>query len=368
MIDILAHTGEALLAHASFEVLKKSHVGSFMGSAIAGLAAGLWPDKLFEWKIDQNGGTVSAKRLRNLLKRHRHVKNITEFSVEGVFYPGPLLTRGWWERSSRELTQRDDWKDRSLQSWLTKGFEQWAPSWNLNELCSDDEGCFAGQIGSEGGDEADSTVVVVDHGKKARRLRAEMGDKVVSQAIVRGRLLDFSYLIRALEGDIKNHKLKSYLEYLKMLGAAPTHYILVSDKDRNSSVVLDDTAIVEYYSGYLWQCWAPTKWINVKNVAETEITSSYFLWEHTNLADADVVRYSMDSLLRKKDFLENRLKYMEDAGRSWPGKLALLQHGMNELYLTRGSHRSEDPEIKSLDFLHMFEPKKPRPTEDAAPD
>jgi DNA-binding transcriptional ArsR family regulator len=212
----------------------------------------------------------------------------------------------------------------------------------------------------EGGDEADSIIVVVTAGEKARGLRQDFADNVVSTAIVRGHLVTFSKLIenlKELEGGkdgIRHQQMRYHLEILEQMGVAPSYYLLVSD-DTKTWVELKKKPAVDYYSAYIWQCWVPREWKNAKNPAETNVDSAYFLWEHTNVADADVVRYSMDSLLRKKAFLEERIK-KEGFGRGpLSGKLAMLQHGMNESLLSRGTHKFQTPDIKSTEFLRLLQ-------------
>ena len=75
-------------------------------------------------------GTTSSKQARaSKTKSHK-----TQFlTVTGHFFPSALLSFGWWDRVNRSLETDIKWKDPILQRWLFSGFEQWAPSWDLND-------------------------------------------------------------------------------------------------------------------------------------------------------------------------------------------------------------------------------------------
>ena len=356
-MDFLLEVGHLAMDVAKHELLKTTAVtvGTVLGSVVLGAGIATWEPQLFRKHIDGNGGTISAARLKTLLNEGKVPRRMSDLTVQGTFFPGALLTFGWWERSSKQLVS-NEWKDPSLQNWLFSSFEQWAPSWNFNELSSGQDSCFVGQVGTN--DEADSIVVIVTNGAKAAKLRMDLGHKVVCNVTIRGRLMAYTKLIDKLKKNDKYIRLRHQLEVLNNLGIAPAHYIHVSD-EFDSFIELNEKK-VDYYSGYIWQCWVPEEWIDKSNVADTEVNGAYFLWEHTNLADADVVRYSMDGLVRKKAFLEKRIKTREIAGRTWSGKLSMLQHVMNEKHLSRGTYKSESAEIRSVEFLRMLRGKTQR--------
>lgn len=354
---------DEIKSKTEFTRLKTAYtVGRILGGALVGATLASAQEEWLRRKIARNGGSMTPAELKGQLSKLTFVRQLNEVTVTGVFFPGVLLTFGWWERPSKSAASGTVWRDKALQNWLFRGFEQWAPSWNINDLSKDENGCFVGQIGTEGGDEADAIVVVVTPGLRARALRAEFEGKVVSRATVTGRLVTYMGLIESLKkmekhkGGDRHRRLRHHLETLEQMGIAPAYYLQVSD-DPQYEVELGRKP-VEYYSAYMWQCWVPKEWKDARNPAETDVNAAYFLWEHTNLADADVVRYSMDSLLRKKAFLEKRIKSDGVGGQSLSGKLSMLQHGMNESLLTRGTHKHVEPEIMGPEFLRMLQSGK----------
>ena len=68
----------------------------------------------------------------------------------------------------------------------------------------------------------------------------------------------------------------------------------------------------DIYSGYLWKCVTPKTWFEQKPCLC--IDDVYFLWEHTNFANRDAVKYNLDSLTRKEVYIQ-----------SMHGDLVLLQ-------------------------------------------
>ncbi len=68
----------------------------------------------------------------------------------------------------------------------------------------------------------------------------------------------------------------------------------------------------DLYSGYLWKCVAPKEWlVKAKRI---DLSHLFFLWVHTNFADADTVRHNVDLLA-----------YNESKVRTEYGELVLLQ-------------------------------------------
>jgi hypothetical protein len=107
---------------------------------------------------------------------------------------------------------------------------------------------------------------------------------------------------------------------------------------------------VDFYSGYIWQCWAPKEWVP-SNANDTQLPGAYFLWEHANLAQPDVIKYGVDSLQRKVDYLTKRVR----AQLGLSGELVLLQHLMPETRLCGDVIKeSMQPAIPVEQFRNLF--------------
>jgi hypothetical protein len=292
----------------------------------------------------EEGGRISVDHLKDKLDGAKSTLRKTQYlTVTGHFFPSALLSFGWWQRVNRNLETDIQWKDPVLQRWLFAGFEQWAPSWDLNDWSDEKPFKLIGQIGHN--DEADSIPVLIKSERKANDLRAKMTKRIVANANVRGLLCHESHLQNL---DSLDDKDSEFLESIKEMTSSQ-YYLLLLDEEKSHTVEIIDEA-VDYYSGYIWQCWAPQEWVSA-DAYETRLPGAYFLWEHTNLAQADVLKYGLDSLNRKVQYLKNRLK--EQFGLS--GNLVLLQHLMHE---GRLSSDHDDPSLKpaisTAQFRNLF--------------
>jgi len=292
----------------------------------------------------EKGGRIAVGELKGKLASQSILKRPQCLTVTGRFFPTALLSFGWWDRANRGLDREIKWNDPALQQWLFSGFEQWAPSWDLNDWSTDRPFNLIGQIGQN--DEADSIPVLVKSERKARKIRQQMGDQLVVNANVVGCLCHESHL-RTLptlgQDDI------AFLDSIKELSSA--QYYLVLQDDEESHAVEPLAEKVDYYSGYVWQCWAPKEWVP-EEAYDTCLPGAYFIWEHTNLADRDVLQYGLDSLERKVGFLTQRLQ-----GRlGLSGELVLLQHLMPSNRLRgEGDRGSTPPAISTEHFRRLFQ-------------
>lgn len=231
----------------------------------------------------KSGGTVkdlrkSLEELTDPLLRPERIKD-----VSGTLFPALLLTEGWWERKEPDkLPHIDD----PLQRWLFKGFDLWAPSWDIswdfeNRQTIDTSRYFIAQLTD--GDEADSVRVIVP-GEMAKQLRDEFRDSWGGFEVkITGRL---------------GHKYQFEKELPEGLeGELQDFYIWLDGYKRLS-------AKTDLYSGYLWKCLSPSKWLEEN--ALLGLDKVYFVWEHTNFAAKDAVRYNLDSLLHKEGLIAKR--------------------------------------------------------------
>jgi len=81
-------------------------------------------------------------------------------------------------------------------------------------------------------------------------------------------------------------------------------YALVVRDDKEKHGITRLAEETETYSGYLWQCLVPTSWL--KEGETLHLNQVYFIWEHTDFTKEDAIRYNLDSLERKRAYLEAR--------------------------------------------------------------
>ncbi len=218
-------------------------------------------------------------------------------TLHGTFAPCALLSAGWWERSARTKKPEVVWRD-PVQEWLFHGFEQWGPSWDISLSTGSQTSAYLfAQLGD--GDEVNSLPVIIAE-EKAKTIRESLLDEwMVFEADITGLLCH------------RTHLSEAHLTKLSQWGRAFDYCMLLSEDDKLQGVsrCLEKTQI---YSGYLWQCLAPKKWLETGRLPH--LNELYFIWEHTNFANPDAIKYNLDSLEHKSAYL-----------RSMYGDLILLQ-------------------------------------------
>jgi hypothetical protein len=297
---------------------------------------------------------------------------------KGIFLAGSLLNMGWWDRKgprpesswfslfrmAGQNRLKDDagledeiaaadlpWRGlKDVQSWLYSGFHLWAPSWDVNRWDggSSDPYLF-GQIGRL--DEADSLPVIVADPDKARVCReiltsiSKSRGCLIAEATVRGRL----HSVHELERYKGDKQLKHFIKKLVGQGAIRDNCLVIdkdiSDRsDLNDRIDLHEKSINEPYSGYIWKCVCPSE---SKDDPEA-LLSSYFVWEHTNLASKDAINYNLDAI-------NHKISYIASQHRQSKKDFALLQEMMPEDRL-RGEPGSayDKPVIAVDEFAGLF--------------
>lgn len=266
-------------------------VAGFLGTGISYLR-GFVP-----WSIPWPGKKVETiavddiETFRKKLCREKVREKPQRITAQGTFFRSVLLSSGGWERE-HEAGLPDFNLKTGLQTWLYRGFEEWAPSWDFNPLSEKEPiPYFFGQIGTR--DEANSLPVIVP-GAKGKMLRENLGDNVVLQSTVTGLLYHRSKLPPPL-----STKLGRY-------GKAFDYCILLDEEDGQHGVSVNLDKTKRQYSGYLWQCWGPDpqKWLS--DMTTPRFDEVYFLWEHTDLTKPDAVEYNLDSLHHKAEYILKR--------------------------------------------------------------
>lgn len=226
--------------------------------------------------------------LRRKLARMKVPRKPQLLTVTGTFYPGLLLSSGWWEHTRRASLPKVDWQD-PLQDWLFRGFQEWGPSWDINSAAQTTEGDWLlAQLGN--GDEVNSLPLIISHGQAAT-LRDELREQPASvfSANVTGMLCHRQHLPEPVLNDIGSW------------GRAFDYCLVVDDDERLS--VSHRAGRPELYSGYLWQCWG-------RDVAAQEqmpqLANCYFVWEHTDFTRPEALRYNLDMLQNKVDYIQKQ--------------------------------------------------------------
>jgi hypothetical protein len=248
-----------------------------------------------------NGAVEHVADLRARLEKGPILESPEHVRVAGVFYPAVLLTPGIWERpDSGEGAQPIAWRT-PLQDWLFSGFEEWAPSWDINAAADGgSELPLYGQLGSE--DEAFSLLVVVI-GPSAGRARNDLlgeGEMVCNVE------LTCTVVHRRHARARVPRRMRSW--------GKTFDYCLLVDLEQGHRIERADAR--EPYSGYLWECVSPKEWLGDREVPD--LVDAFFIWEHTDFASPDARDYGLDALRQKHAYVEQRFGELELIQKSAP--------------------------------------------------
>jgi hypothetical protein len=260
---------------------------------------------------DRAPAQVTVGRLRQKLANDRRIPRRPELlKVSGVFSTAVLLSSGWWERSApmaRPLGRTD------VQKWLYTGFEEWGPSWDFtgdSDGDADDD-FFLGQLGER--DESNS-VLVVAVGERARRIRSGIAESIrggptgAAAVDVTGLLCHRSHLRQ------RNPELAAVADRWH----GDFNYCLLLNDDHHRITRIEE--VPDYYSAYLWQCWFAADSVPAGRIPA--LNDCYMVWEHTDLTKPDAIRYNLDSLEHKAEYLQQEvgdLMLLQKSGPLVPG-------------------------------------------------
>ncbi len=269
-------------------------------------------------------GTVNNLR-EQLKKVTEGMKKPLLIRVRGTLFPAALLTAGWWERKQKTSGPNVEWKN-PLQQWLFRGFDLWAPSWDLcwGAAVSKREGqrYYIAQLTE--GDEADSLPVVIGS-EHARRLSDEFRDSWGGFEVV---------IVGAL-----GHRYQFEKKLPKNLLRDPLDYYICIDDNNPRHRIIRLTAKTDLYSGYLWKLLAPEEWVRGEQVVG--LGQVYFVWEHTNFAAKEAVSYNLESLAHKEDLIAKQhpgsnLVLLQKSHAIVPGRPEWSIEKFYEMYLMHG--------------------------------
>lgn len=253
-----------------------------------------------------NKSAIGVKKLRERLKMIDKLEEPRLIKVQGTLFPAALLNAGWWESVREKLNI--EWKN-SLQQWLFEGFDLWAPSWDISwDFEGRDKNTkpyYVAQLTE--GDEADSLAVIIPPKiaeEWREKFRMSWGGFEVEITGVLGHRYQARNEIPA-EGVFQ--------------GQAQDYCIWLKDDDEQYRIA-ERTEATDLYSGYLWQCLIPRQWLEENEMIG--LNQVYMVWEHTNFAARDALKYNLSSL-------EHKASQIEKMHRK-EGGLVLLQksHGV----------------------------------------
>jgi hypothetical protein len=269
-------------------------------------------------------GTI--RDLREQLKKGDGLDKPVLIKVRGTLFPAALLTEGWWER--RQLGAASlaiEWKN-PLQRWLFKGFDLWAPSWDICWGHVDTKQAakryYIAQLTE--GDEADSLPVIIGT-EKAKRLADEFKDSWGG----------FEVVIVGMLG----HRWQFEKKLPKNVKREPTDYYISVEDDKRRHTISRIPAGTDLYSGYLWKLLAPEEWM--KGEQMLGLNQVYFVWEHTNFVAKEAVQYNLDALEHKEGLIAkqhpgSKLILLQKSHAIVPGDPKWTVDRFYDLYLGKG--------------------------------
>ena len=253
---------------------------------------------------------ISVENLRaGLLEKPPEINLAKPISVHscGNLYPCALLRSGWWEDPEKNNIPEPAWIN-GVQSWLFHGFHDWGPSWDFSWDFEGgrliDRPYVLAQLGE--GDEANSIPVVIPT-EKALKLAEYFRDSGNRLGIgVGGIPVEINGVLCS-----RNHCPEA--ARLGIVGGILDYCIWLKEGEVKHNIV-PRKGKIDSYSGYLWKCLAPAHLLDTGR--PIELNQVYFVWEHTNFANQDAVKYNLDGLARKEQYISDELK---------AGKLVMLQ-------------------------------------------
>lgn len=253
-------------------------------------------------------GTQNINDLRKKLLRIKTIPEPVCVTVRGTLFPCALLTAGWWDRQESNKTVTPEWHD-NIQKWLFSGFDLWGPSWDFTWDTEHNKHnpYVIAQLGY--GDEADSIPVLIPRekaGKLNEFLQENWGGGEVEITGLLGHRSQF----------VRTH------EDVQLVGGLLDYCLWVDQNNKSHSIVALSYQ-TELYSGYLWKCVTPRAWYTPNT--GLSLNQVYFIWEHTNFRDRDAIKYNLDSLQHKEEYISRlygNLVLLQKSSQLVPGETA----------------------------------------------
>lgn len=233
-----------------------------------------------------NQGTQDVNDLRKKLLRIKTIPDPVCVTVRGTLFPCALLTAGWWDRQEPSKVIMPKWHD-NIQKWLFSGFDLWGPSWDFTWDTEHNKHnpYVIAQLGY--GDEADSIPVLIPREKVGKLNEFFQENWGGGEVEVTGLLGHRSQFVKAHDD-------------VQLVGGL-LDYCLWIDRDNKDHTIVALNYQTDLYSGYLWKCVTPKAWYTPN--MSLSLNQVYFIWEHTNFRDQDAIKYNLDSLQHKEEYI-----------------------------------------------------------------
>lgn len=268
---------------------------------------GYTADRLNYTKEFLNGQHLPANGSKNsnsiealmswLEKLNAPLTNPEPIEVYGYFMKANLLSQGLWqgEHRSSEIIEKNPMSN--LQKWCFVGYNSWAPSMDINPslsvLLNNNEGntknypYLNGQVGSE--DEAFSISVMISSERKDILA-------IIAEELSNGH---YAFPVK-IKGTLIHKNMLSDNDK-KILGHNYDYCIKITEKNEYFTPISTKKIKKDWYSGYLWICLGEAS-------KRPTFSNTFWCFEHTDLTNIDAIKYNMDSLQRKIEYIRNMNK------------------------------------------------------------
>ena len=198
------------------------------------------------------------------------------------------------------------WHD-DIQKWLFSGFDLWGPSWDFtwDSEHNKHNPYVIAQLGY--GDEADSIPVLIPQDNVSKLVdffQENWGGGEVEVTALLGHRSQF----------VKAH------QEVEFVGGLLDYCLWIDHENKQHGISALDYQ-TEVYSGYLWKCVTPKAWYDPNKTLS--LNQVYFIWEHTNFRDQEAIKYNLDSLYHKEEYiskLNGEILLLQKSSQLVPGE------------------------------------------------
>lgn len=278
-------------------------------------------------------GIVTINDLRAKLVRGTELEKPIPMTVKGELFPCALLTSGWWDTDKNQGNKGIQWRN-PVQEWLFHGFDLWGPSWDFTWDSEHWEESrtrkyFIAQLGD--GDEANSLAVLIPN-SKAQKLRESLqkwGGVATAE-------------ITCVLGHRKHFKEHVDSSDMELFGGLLDYCLWIDDDNPKHKIKILKEQKKDVYSGYLWKCLAIKEQLTK---GKPKLEDVYFVWEHTNFANANAVAYNLEALEQKEEYIRRTfgedLVMVQKSSSLVPGTPLWTTDEVYAMLLDRGEYDEE---------------------------
>ncbi|HEV3156456.1 MAG TPA: hypothetical protein VGZ00_03855 [Candidatus Baltobacteraceae bacterium] len=291
------------------------------------------------WRIDDVDQLL--KKLATPEAASFPLRDPQRVSIRGTLYPCGLLSSGWWAPRAKAAPNL---KGSDLQSWLYYGFSQWGPSWDFswnfdqNLKTQNDAYCVA-QLGT--GDESNSIPVRIPI-ERAKQLLNDFREKGSELGIDDSEVdVSFSGLRVEITGFLYHRRHCPKAAHGAFGDSLDYSIWIREDQPDDDITILTDEP--DFYSGYLWKCCVPEADLQRERITRDQ---AFFIWTHTNLVKGETIKYELDSLRHKEEYISKQhgnLVLLQKSSELIKGTPVLPKNEFFEFYQGKGKTISSPP-------------------------